>query len=131
MRPTSGGALAIAVGFLALVACGGKIAPDDRAGLGPAASGAGAGAGTSAPPPSFPPPAAPPSSEPDPSSQPPPVAACPPTPPLEGTDCGWQYGLPCDYAIVPAGEVCGVQCRCSSSRSEPNHWTCFDIGCER
>ena len=131
MRRSSGRLLALALAFVAVAACGGKIAPDGTGPTSAPASSEGSGDGTTPPPPSFTPPPAPASPAPDPSASPPPVAACPPTPPAEGTDCGWQYGLPCDYAIARIGDVCGIQCRCSSARSEPNHWTCFDIGCER
>ena len=116
-------------------ACGGKIAPEGQ-GQGGAGSGtgegsaSGGGSGTVDQPPqgSFTMPAPTSSPPPDPGDRP--GAQCPGLPPTEGADCGWQYGIPCDYSVGRRGDTCGVQCICvGSDRSPTNRWTCFDIGC--
>jgi len=48
----------------------------------------------------------------------------------EGSDCGWQYGIPCDYSVSRNASSCAVQCICVGNDRSTNRWTCFDLGCD-
>ncbi len=120
---------------LAAGACGGKIAPEGQEGgqgRGGSGTGAGSASGSGAvgepPPGSFTTPA--PTASPPPGSPDRPGAQCPASPPDEGSDCGWQYGIPCDYSVSRSSSSCAVQCICVGSDRSTNRWTCFDIGCD-
>ena len=122
------------VTLVALASCGGKIAPEGgeggRGGGGAGSSGAGREPG-SGPAPS--PAPSPPSSSPavpSPSAPQRPGVTCPASPPGEGDDCGWQYGIPCDYAVSRTANSCAVQCICVGKSQNENRWTCFDLGCD-
>lgn len=124
----------VVVACVLAAACGGKTALEgseagsgQTGGSGASSSGAGGGRGT------IPAPTAAPTPVPPPTAPAPgrPGAQCPASPPSEGADCGWQYGIPCDYALPRNGDTCAVQCICVGQQGDTvNRWTCFDIGCD-
>ncbi len=115
-------------------ACGGKIAPEGQGGGGSSGTDGTRGTGNVDEPPqgSLTAPAPTPTSSPSPPPAPAnrPGAECPASPPGEGSDCGWQYGIPCDYSVPRRGDTCAVQCICVGNDRNTNRWTCFDIGCD-
>jgi hypothetical protein len=129
----------VVVACVVLAACGGKTALEgSEPGSGQGGSGASSSGASSSGASGRPGPAPAPSPAPTPTTPPTPApspgrpgAECPATPPSEGADCGWQYGIPCDYTVPRSGNTCAIQCICVGKYDDTaNRWTCFDLGCD-